>query len=129
MKLSKGQRIVVIAIGLIALFLEMLGVASGSYSYGAYPLKLFGVPLAVILGWIIVCILAYAISLKKGLLIGILAAYTIDLALEPLAYYLGLWVWTNGVFTTQIYFGSTVGNVIVWLTMLTFGATALRKTK
>ncbi len=126
--LSKSQCIATIAIGLLALGLETSSVASGSYRYGAFPLKLFGVPLSVILGWMIVCIFAYFVSTKKGLLIGVLTAYAIDLALEPLAFYLGLWVWTN-VKTTPIYFGSTVGNAVVWLGMLTLGVMVLTKAK
>jgi len=69
--------------------------------------------------WVLVGLLAYIISKRYGTLLGILAAYSLDLVLEPLAYYFGLWIWADN--TLQVYFGSTVANAVVWLLMCYFG--------
>lgn len=128
MKLSNPQRIMLLALSLLGLTLELFGVNNGCYHYGAYPLKFFGVPISIPLGWAIVCGLAYIISVKYGVFIGVLTAYTIDLILEPIAFYGGLWTWTNTA-TAKIYFNSTLGNVIVWLIMLSLSVIMLSKVK
>ena len=125
-RLSKNQRLALVAMSLLGLALEILGVNSGCYQYGNLPLKFFGVPISIVVGWAIVCAVAYFISTKKGLLVGVLTAYAIDLALEPIAHFTGIWTWANTQ-TAQIYFGSTVGNVIIWLLMLVVGTMVLTK--
>lgn len=124
--LSKNQRLALLGVSILGLALEILGVNSGCYSYGDFPIKFFGVPISIVIGWAIVCGVAYWVSTKKGLLVGVLSAYAIDLALEPIAYFTGIWTWANTP-TPQIYFDSTIGNVVIWLMMLTIGVTALTK--
>ncbi|GAF83622.1 unnamed protein product [marine sediment metagenome] len=125
-RLSRNQRLALVIISFIGFVLEALGVNSGCYSYASFPLKIFGVPISIVFGWAIVCGIAYWVSTKKGLVVGVLAAYSIDLVLEPIAHSTGAWGWTNSL-TTQIYFGSTIGNIIIWLLMLTIGVIALTK--
>lgn len=107
-----------------AFLLEVTGVASGAYAYGAFPLKILGVPLCIPLLWVAVGFLAYLAYHKFGWK-GILVAYSLDLALEPLAYHTGVWTWLN-TYSAQIYFGSTVGNALVWLAMCALGALLFR---
>lgn len=102
-----------------AFLLEATGVASGAYTYGNFPLKICGVPLCIPFVWLIMAYLAYLLFESCGA-IGIFLAYLIDLILEPLAAEYGLWTWLK-TFTAQIYFGSTFGNVIVWILMLVIG--------
>lgn len=108
-------------VGTVALTLETLGVASGAYYYNEwFPLKVLGVPPSIIAMWVAVSLLAYYLSTKIGVVSGVFIAYSLDLVLEPLAYYTGLWTWTN-TYTPQIYFGSTTANAVVWLGMCYFG--------
>jgi uncharacterized membrane protein len=51
---------------------------------------------------------------------GVLATCSVDLVLEPLAYYTGIWTWLQP-YTLQIYFGSTVANALVWAGMCLIG--------
>ena len=106
--------------GLFALGLEVVGVASGAYVYGDFPIKVLGVPLCIPVMWVLVMALAYAVSLEHGPVVGVLAAYSLDLVLEPAAYYTGIWTWLQP-YTPQIYFGSTIANALVWAGMCLIG--------
>ena len=106
--------------GLFALGLEATGVASGAYVYGDFPIKILGVPLCIPVMWVLVMALAYVISKEHGPLVGVLSAYSLDLVLEPIAYYTGIWTWLQP-YTPQIYFGSTVANALVWAGMCLIG--------
>ena len=106
--------------GLFALGLEATGVASGAYVYGDFPIKILGVPLCIPVMWVLVMALAYVISKEHGPLVGVLSAYSLDLALEPIAYYTGIWTWLRP-YTPQIYFGSTIANALVWAGMAFIG--------
>lgn len=106
--------------GLFALGLEATGVASGAYVYGDFPLKILGVPLCILVMWVLVMALAYVLSEKYGPFVGVLAAYSLDLVLEPVAFYTGIWMWLEP-YTMQVYWGSTVANALVWLGMCYLG--------
>ena len=106
--------------GLFALGLEATGVASGAYIYGDFPIKILGVPLCIPVMWVLVMAMAYVISKEHGPLVGVLSAYSLDLALEPIAYYTGIWTWLEP-YTMQVYWGSTVANALVWLGMCYLG--------
>ena len=99
--------------GLFALGLEATGVASGAYVYGDFPLKILGVPLCIPVMWVLVMALAYVISKEHGPLAGVLSAYSLDLALEPIAYHTRAWIWLEP-YTMQVYWGSTLANALVW---------------
>ncbi len=105
---------------LFALGLEATGVAAGAYVYGDFPLKILGVPLCIPVMWVLVMTLAYVISTKHGPLVGVLAASSLDLILEPVAYFTGIWTWLEP-YTMQVYWGSTVANALVWLGMCFIG--------
>ena len=106
--------------GLFALALEATGVASGAYVYGDFPFKILGVPLCIPIMWILVMAMAYVVSERYGPAVGVLAVYGIDLILEPVAYYTGIWTWLQP-YTPQIYFGSTIANALVWAGMCLIG--------
>lgn len=106
--------------GLLALGLEATGVASGAYVYGDFPLKILGVPLCIPVMWVLVMAIAYSISREHGPVVGVLAAYSFDLVLEPIAFYTGIWTWLQP-YTAQVYFGSTIANALVWMGMCLIG--------
>jgi len=106
--------------GGFALVLEAAGVAAGAYVYGDFPIKILGVPLCIPMIWVLVMTLAYVISLEHGPLVGVLAAYSLDLVLEPFAFYTGIWTWLEP-YTMQVYWGSTVANALVWVGMCYLG--------
>jgi len=125
-RLTKSQRRILLLICFGTLTMEIIGVLHGFYFYGSFPLKIFGVPLAIPIGWSIICFLSYFISTKKGILIGIVCGYLIDLALEPIAFYTTAWTWAS-TGTPQIYFGSTIGNTLVWVTVISISTVTLSK--
>ena len=102
--------------GIFALGLEATGVASGAYAYGAFPIKLLGVPLCIPFMWVLVMMLAYVVAEDHGVAMGVLVAWGLDLVLEPMAYFTGIWTWLRP-YTAQIYWGSTTANAVVWLLM------------
>ena len=106
--------------GLFALGLEATGVAAGAYVYGDFPIKILGVPLCISLMWVLVMALAYVVSERYGLTVGVLATCSVDLILEPVAFYTGIWTWLEP-YTPQIYFGSTIANALVWAGMCLIG--------
>ncbi len=113
--------------GIFAFGLEATGVASGAYAYSSlFPVKLLGVPLIIPALWVLVMKLAYAVSRKYGVGVGVAAAIALDLVLEPLAAATGAWVWLNP-YTTQIYFGSTIGNLVIWCGMAYLGIKLWKK--
>ena len=109
-----------VVMGLLALGLEATGVASGAYVYGDFPIKILGVPLCIPVMWILVMAMAYVVSERYGPVVGVLAAYSIDLVLEPMAFYTGIWTWLQP-YTPQVYFGSTIANALVWGGMCLIG--------
>jgi len=106
--------------GLFALGLEATGVASGAYVYSDFPIKILGVPLCILVMWVLVMTLAYVVSERYGPVIGVLATCSVDLVLEPVAYATGIWTWLEP-YTPQIYFGSTIANALVWSGMCFIG--------
>lgn len=104
------------AMGIFAFGLEATGVASGAYEYGVFPLKLLGVPLCIPLMWVLVMTLAYVVAEEHGMLTGVLVAWGLDLVLEPLAHFTGIWTWLKP-YTAQVYWGSTIANAMIWILM------------
>lgn len=87
------------------------------YPAGAYLLWLpGGFPLAIACGWALTCYVGYLAMRRFGSFkLGVLAGAGVDAVLEPLAYYIGLWVWTLAPWETVSYFGAPVGNALGWL--------------
>jgi len=106
--------------GIFALGLEATGVASGAYVYGDFPIKILGVPLCIPIMWVLVMAMAYVVSERYGPAVGVLSVCGVDLILEPVAYYTGIWTWLQP-YTPQIYFGSTIANALVWAGMALIG--------
>lgn len=111
----------VVLYGSLALALELVGVNSGAYTYGEFPLKLDGVPLSIPLMWVLVGFLSCFFKEKLGWK-GVLLTALIDLLiLEPLTYFFNVWWWTNPRTALVNPFG-TVANFLVWLVMAGLGA-------
>ena len=107
-------------IGTTALALEVLGVSSGAYYYGGFPLKLLGVPPSIILMWIAVAQVAYHLFEAYGST-GAVVVPLFDLfLLEPLAYYVEAWRWVTPYTLLVEPFGTTA-NFVVWLGMCCLG--------
>jgi|GEM_PF-6360289 len=70
--------------------------------------------------WVLVTAIAYVISEKYGLSMGVLATCGVDLILELVATVTGIWTWLEP-YTVQVYFGSTVANALVWAGMCLIG--------
>ena len=106
--------------GLFALGLEVVGVASGAYVYASFPIRILGVPLFVPTMWVILSYLAYLLYNRYGIF-GILSVWLIDLlCLEPIAYTFNLWRWTQPYTVLTVPFG-TVANAGVWIFMMALG--------
>lgn len=107
-RLTKGQVVVMIVIGVSGLFAEIIGVSTGiifgEYEYitGLGP-KFFNVPLLLAAMWVLVSWYGLAVfeATKKqfgkyALLIAAWAVVMYDVFLEPFATASNLWVWADG---------------------------------
>jgi len=93
---------------------ESAGIRLGSFRYNFSSPTVGDVPAIIMSVWILLGCLAYYISKKHGTLISVLSIFSVDLVLEPVAYYTGLWTWLDTA-TPQVYFGATLGNMMFWL--------------
>ena len=88
---------------------------TGNYAYYGYHLWIGGLPVAVALAWLVVAYLGLQLStVFKSRCLGALIASSIDLILEPAAYYWGLWVWYPTVYSPVSYFNAPVMNGAGW---------------
>jgi len=93
-----------------------------------YPLQLYafvllgGVPLSIVLGWGVVIYLCHQVYRKLGLPAAILTAVGMDVLLEPLAFYAGLWIWVKPDPLCPIhYFNAPLGNLVGWILFVSVG--------
>ena len=99
--------------------------ASGGYFYplGSYALWLpGGFPLAIACGWALTVYIGFLVMRRfRSLKLGVLAGAGIDVLLEPMAFYFGLWVWmpTGNPLQEIAYFGAPAGNLLGWLLFVT----------
>lgn len=102
---------------------------TGNYAYpSGYHLWIGSLPLAIMLAWMVVAYLGFlAASKLESLLLGALAASSIDVLLEPLAYYLGLWTWHPTVYSPVYYFSAPLQNAFGWFLLTLLGAHILKK--
>lgn len=106
--------LVLLELAIMVYLPESAGIREGCFRYNYVYMTIGNVPVMIIIGWLFFGYLAYLIAKKYGMKIGVLAIFCIDLILEPIAYYTGLWTWLNPV-TPQVYFGASVMNIILWL--------------
>jgi len=129
---------------------------TNNYAYYGYHLWVGRLPVAIALAWLVVAYLGFQLSVvvKSRLeiflwrgkhsnsksvrvvkstrsllpsLLGALIASSIDLVLEPAAYYWGLWVWHPTVYTPVSYFNAPIFNCIGWFLFTLIGVLILSK--
>jgi uncharacterized membrane protein len=100
---------------------------TNNYAYYEYHLLVGGLPVAIALAWLVVVYLGFQLSvIVKSRLLGALITSSVDLILEPAAYYWGLWVWhVPAPYPTIYYFGAPMGNAIGWLLSTFIGVSIL----
>lgn len=97
------------------------------YAYYGYYLWIGEFPVCIMLGWIAVAYLGFLIASRvNNVVIGAAAAASVDLILEPVAYFFGLWVWHNTV-SVPLYFGSPIQNAAGWFFLTWIGVLILKK--
>lgn len=103
------------------------------YSYPAYQLWIGQFPVAIMLAWIVISYVGFLISNRVHRpLVGAITASFTDIALEPAAYYFGLWTWHKKVnlpidCLNFRYFNAPIGNALGWIIMVLIGTTILKK--
>ena len=106
-------------VGIVYIAVEIL-VMELTYNYyypHHYQLWIHNFPLSIALAWITVSYMGFLLARRSNILIGALSASSIDALLEPLAYYLGLWIWRlPAPYPTVYYFNAPVGNCLGWVT-------------
>ena len=129
---------------------------TNNYAYYEYHLWVGGLPVAIALAWLVVVYLGFQLSTvfksrleiflwrgkhsnsksvrvvqsTRSLLssvLGALIASSVDLILEPAAYYWGLWVWNPTVYTPVSYFNAPLFNCIGWFLFTLIGVLVLDK--
>ena len=129
-------------------------VLSNDYTYGAYHLWVGRLPVAIALDWLVVVYLGFQVSaavksrleifLWRGkhsnsksikvvqsassllpFLLGALVASSVDLILEPVAHYWGLWTWS--AYSPLSYFNAPIHNFGGWFFFTLIGLLILNK--
>lgn len=110
----KGEIAWMLLVFLVGFFIEVIGVKSGvifgEYWYGKnLGIKLFDVPLAMGINWLLLCYTSVRIVDKvkvnkyvKGFLASIIMV-TLDFVMEPVAVAFDFWQWQNGIIPLQNY--------------------------
>lgn len=116
------------AVGTVAYLEEQLAITvTQNYAYHGYKLMLGNVPLFIPLAWIVVAYVSYHIAKRTNLIIGASFGCLLDLLLEPLAYYTGIWTWYATPYPSINYFNAPIGNIIGWFILALVGAKILEK--
>ena len=98
------------------------------YAYHGYQLWIGQFPVAIMLGWITVCYVGFIISARiNNVVLGAFAASCLDAGFEPAAYFLGLWMWHNSVYSPIRYFNAPTQNAIGWFLFTLLGTLILKK--
>jgi uncharacterized membrane protein len=101
---------------LVAIVIEQVGLSLRMYVYADTSLHVLGVPLIVIVIWVIIGHTSWVIYRKCGWIAGFLTGVIIDVPLEFLAFHLGWWTWIPS-WTPAIFFNAPVVNFLVYLSV------------
>jgi len=116
-----------IVIALSAFALEVYGVGVGAYTYGDWPVKVWGVPPGILVVWVLVGGLSWWVGMRRGAIAGVATGVALDtFVLEPLAYHFHLWWWTSS-FTPHLGYFGTVGNIVAWAGVCALSFLVLRR--
>ena len=99
-----------------ALVIEWAGITLGMYVYADNLFNIFGVPVIIIVSWIVIGHASWVVYKKLGWIAGLLTGIIIDLPLEFLAFHLGWWTWIPG-WTPAIFFDAPAINFLVFLSV------------
>lgn len=105
-----------VVFALIAIAIEQAGISLKMYVYVDASLRVFNVPLIIILYWVFIGYTSWMVYRKFGWIAGVLTGVIIDLPAEVLAFHLGWWTWIPSG-TPAIFFNAPVANFLVYLSM------------
>lgn len=89
---------------------------TGAYCYSGFSVMLANTPLAIVLAWIMASYVAFQVMLRTSKpFLGACIGASVDFALEPLAFYCGLWTWKTPPFPDLLYFTAPFANLLGWL--------------
>jgi bisanhydrobacterioruberin hydratase len=123
-RINREMREVLILALAYGLILEILNVNfSGSYRYsGEFALRIFGVPIAIGIGWAIIYYLAfktagiYRLKWWHSPFLMALIAVSVDLIFDIIAVRLGFWQWSIPL--NQEWFGVPYDNLFGWMAVV-----------
>jgi len=96
------------------------------YSYYGYFLWIGKFPVCIMLAWATISYLGFILASKYNTILGVAAASSMDLILEPAALFFGLWTWNN--LNSLNYFNAPPQNAVGWLLFTLIGTIILKKT-
>jgi hypothetical protein len=99
-----------------ALNIERVGISLNMYVYNNGFFNIFGVPLIIIVYWIVIGHTSWIIYQKCGWITGLMTGIIIDIPFEFLAFHLGWWTWIPS-WSPAIFFNAPVVNFGVYLMM------------
>ena len=114
-KLSKRLLLVNIIFAITAILIERAGISLKMYVYANTSFHVFGVPLIIIGGWMIIGHASWVVFKKLGWIAGLSMGIIIDLPLEFLAFHLGWWTWNPSM--APIFFNAPLANFLVYLSV------------
>jgi uncharacterized membrane protein len=127
-----NPRRLLIALAIIAVIVvaeeNAVMMLTNNYAYYEYHLWVGRLPVAIALAWLVVVYLGFQLSdVVKSRVLGALVTSSIDLVLEPAAYYWGLWVWYPTVYSPVSYFNAPIYNGVGWFLFTLIGVLVLSK--
>jgi len=115
-------------VAIIVTLEENLAMISGDYTYMGYHLWIWRFPLAMVLAWIAVAYLGFQVYVKyKKMSLSVLTVSCLDLLMEPLAFYFGLWCWNHTIYSPITYFGAPIQNAVGWLILVFLNTWILKR--
>lgn len=108
--------IVNIVFAITAFFIELAGTSTNMYFYAKGIFTIFGVPLIIVVYWVIIGHMSWIVYKNFGWAAGLLTGILIDLPFEYLAFQFGWWSWIPS-WTPPIFFNAPVMNFMVYLSV------------